>query len=325
MLPSRRGKTTYIILNDNSTIAGTWQTVQFGVGTGSASAAALAGAGLLAIATTLNVNLNATTISGDTTLTSTARAILQVWTGGTGTLTLPLAATVGNGFFFPFANDGTGYSNDCDKRRRFDKRGFHLGITQTQSAFIVSSGGAWYTVGKGSQTNFAVMVLNFNVAGGSNVTETSAQAQNIIQQFTGMLTGNINVIVPNTPQIYFVFNNTTGPYTLTMKTAAGSGVTIDQGANVILYCDGTNVVNAFTSSFGGALSISAGSATSPNLNFIGSATTGIYSPAANQFAVTANGKEVTNFISDASAVNWLQIGGNGNGNSAHYLRARIGY
>ncbi len=305
------GQTYYIILNDNATQAGGWQTVQFGVGTGSASAAALAGAGLLAIANTLNVNTLATAVSGSYSITSAQRGILQVWTGGVGTITLPSAASVGNGFFFPFANNGSGSvtisaGDDID--------GATTSVySQTQSGFIISTGTTWYSVGKGTQTNFAVTLLNLNVAGSADITETSAQAQNVIQQFTGVLTGNINVIVPNTVQLYYIFNDTTGAYTLTVKTAAGTGITVDQGSHTILYCDGTNVVNAFTSTFGGGISLSPGSAGSPNLNFIGSTNTGLYSPATGQIAVTAAGKEVLNFIADASAVNWLEVGATATG------------
>lgn len=309
------GQTYYIILNNNTTQEGNWQTVQFGVGTGSASAAALAGAGLLAAAGLLNVNLDATTIGGSTTLTSSDRAILQVWTGGAGTLTLPTAASVGDGFFFPLANNGSGSITVATSGGdQIDGESTSV-FSQTQSAFIISSGSAWYTVGKGIQNTFSVTLLNLNVAGSADITETSAQAQNIIQQYTGILTGNINIIVPDTVQLYYVFNNTTGAHTLTVKTSGGSGVTIAQGAHSILYCDGTNVINAFTSSFGGAISIAAGSATAPNFNIIGSLTTGIYSPSSNQLAITANGKEVMNFISDASAVNWLQSEATSTGNA----------
>ncbi len=298
------GQTYYILLNANATQAGTWQTVQFGVGTGAASAAALQGAGLLALAALLNVNFNATTLGGSTTLTSAARAILQVWTGGAGTLTLPSAATVGNGFFFPFANNGSGTVtiSSADKIDGATTSDFGL----TQSAFIVSSGATWYTVGKGTQTNFATTLLNLNVAGNADITETSAQAQNIIQQYTGVITGNINVIVPATPQIYFCFNSTSGAFTLTVKTSGGSGIAITQGQNTILYCDGTDIVNAFSSSFGGAISIAAGAAGSPNLNIIGSVTTGIFSLAPGQLSITANGYIVTNFRSAASSVNYIE-------------------
>lgn len=239
-------KTYYLILTDNSTQAGTWQTVQFGVGTGSASAAALAGFGLIALAGVLNVNFTPVLQSIDYSITSGNRASLQVWNGGGGTITLPDASSVGNGFFFAFANNGMGSVTITPSGGdQIDGASSSI-FTQTQSAFIISSGSAWYTVGKGLQNNFSVTLLNLNVAGSSDVVETSAQAENVIQQYTGTLTGNINVIVPDTVQIYYVFNNTGGPYTLTVKTASGTGILIVQGTHVILYCDGTDVVNAFT-------------------------------------------------------------------------------
>lgn len=300
------GQTYYILLNDNTTASGTWQTVQFGVGTGSASAAALAGAGLIATAGLLNVNLDAAIVSNNYSITTADRAILQVWTGGAGVITLPTAASVGDGFFFALANNGSGdVTVTPSGGNQIDTESTSV-FSQTQSGFIISTGTSWYTVGKGLRTNFAVTLLNLNVAGSSDITETSAQAQNIIQQFTGLLTGNINVIMPNTVQLYYIFNNTSGVFTLTVKTAAGTGVTVAQGTHSILYCDGTNILNAFTSTFGGAISISPGSANSPNLNFIGSTSTGIYSPALNQLAITAGGFEVMNFISAASSVNYLQ-------------------
>lgn len=297
------GQTYYILLNDNTTIAGGWQIVQFGVGTGSASAAALAGAGLLAIANTLNANLTSVTVSGGFTVTSAQRAVLQVWVGGSGTIALPTASSVGDGFFLPFANNGSG---SVTFTAADNITGAPTSIyAQGQSGFIFSSGSTWYEVGKSSGSDFAITLLNLNVAGNSDVTETSAQAQNIIQQFTGVLTGNINVIMPATVQLYYIYNNTGGSFTLTVKTAAGSGVTVDQGSHIILYCDGTNIVNAFTSVFGGGITLSAGSAGSPNLNFVGSPNTGIYSPATNEFAITARGKEVMGFLADPAAVNWI--------------------
>lgn len=300
------GQTYYIILNDNTTQSGGWQTVQFGVGTGSASAAALAGAGLLAAAGMLNVNFDAVIVTNNYAITSANRAILQVWTGGTGTITLPSAASVGDGFFFPLANNGSGnVTLATSGGDQIDEASTSV-FSQSQSGFVISSGSAWYTVGKGIQNTFAVTLLNLNVAGSSDIVETSAQAQNIIQQYTGILTGNINVIVPNTVQLYYVFNNTSGAFTLTVKTASGTGILVNQGSHSILYCDGTNVLNAFTSSFGGAITIAPGSANAPNLNFIGSTSTGIYSPSANQFAITAGGYEVMNFTSAASSVNYLQ-------------------
>ena len=86
--------------------------------------------------------------------------------------------------------------------------------------------------------------LSLGVAGNSNVTLTAAQAGNGILNFSGALTGNISVIVPGTTGKWAVENNTTGAFTLTVKTAAGTGVAITQGKSNSIICDGTNVVPA---------------------------------------------------------------------------------
>jgi hypothetical protein len=308
------GQAFYILLNNNTTADGTWQVIQFGVGTGAAVAAALAGAGLSANANLLQQNILGTTLSSTTTLTSTARAVLQIWNGGTGVVNLPSAASVGNGFFFPFANDGTGAvtvtPNGSDQIDGTSTSVFNI----SQSAFIVSTGTAWFTVGKGLQNNFSVTVLNLNVAGSSNVTETTAQAQSIIQQFTGILTENIQIIMPATPQIYFIYNDTTGAYTLTIACAGGgSSIAVAQGTNTILYCDGTNIVGAFSSVIGNSITLPVGTAGAPTLNFQGRTNTGLYSPASGQVALTAGGYEAFNVTSATSSVNYVQVAASSTG------------
>ena len=97
--------------------------------------------------------------------------------------------------------------------------------------------------------------LSKSVAGSSNVTLTAAEARNDVLNFTGTLTGSINVIVPNGPQAWCVTNNTSGAFTLTVKTAAGTGVAVTQGKAADLIADGTNVVlsNNDAAAIGGAL------------------------------------------------------------------------
>lgn len=95
-----------------------------------------------------------------------------------------------------------------------------------------------------SATDIPDGLLAKNVAGGTDVTLTSAEALNTIMQFTGALTANINVIVPTTIRQWTIFNNTSGAFTLTVKTSTGTGIAVTQGKRAILYCDGTNVVRA---------------------------------------------------------------------------------
>ncbi len=85
--------------------------------------------------------------------------------------------------------------------------------------------------------------LQKSVAGSSDVTLTAAEALNMVHQYTGALTGNINVIVPTSAKLYYCENATTGSFTLTVKTSGGTGITLDDKTKVYaLYCDGTNVI-----------------------------------------------------------------------------------
>ncbi|MGH8570784.1 MAG: DUF2793 domain-containing protein, partial [Gammaproteobacteria bacterium] len=88
--------------------------------------------------------------------------------------------------------------------------------------------------------------LSKSVAGGSDVTLTAVEARNQILEFTGTLTASINVVMPASPWEGIVYNATTGAFTLTVKTASGTGVAVTQGRRAVLYADGTNVVQALT-------------------------------------------------------------------------------
>lgn len=301
------GQTYYIILNNNATQAGGWQTVQFGVGTGSASAAALAGYGLLAVAGLLNVNLAAQIVSANFSITPSSQAVPYVWAGGSGAVSLPTAPSVGNGFFFALANNGSGSVTILPNGGNTIDGNSSSVFSQTQSGFILSDGVNWITIGKGIQNTFAVTLLNLNVSGGSNVIETSAQAENIIQIFTGALTGNISVVVPSAVQLYFCSNQTTGNFTLEVKTASGTGVVVPQSTQNILYCDGTNVDNAYTATVSGAFALANGSVALPSLNFQNSISTGLFSPGTGLMSATASGTEVMRFGSNASAINYFGV------------------
>ena len=95
---------------------------------------------------------------------------------------------------------------------------------------------------------------NVNVAGSSNVTLTSNnstsntdddatddQVHNAVLEFSGALTGNINVFTDAVETKYIAFNNTSGSYTLTFGPASGTGVALKQGAKTIVYTDGTTM------------------------------------------------------------------------------------
>lgn len=90
--------------------------------------------------------------------------------------------------------------------------------------------------------------LSKSVAGSSNVTLTAAEYLNPTIELTGTLTGNINVIMPALERTYDFINNTTGAFSVTIKTSGGTGIAAPQGGAARVTCDGTNVEQILTSS-----------------------------------------------------------------------------
>ncbi|MFM0405215.1 gp53-like domain-containing protein [Paraburkholderia dipogonis] len=76
----------------------------------------------------------------------------------------------------------------------------------------------------------------------ANVTLSSTQAARAHLTFSGALTAPINIVFPNWVKDWTVVNNTTGAFSLTCKTAAGTGVAIPQnGSPTKIRGDGTNI------------------------------------------------------------------------------------
>ena len=67
------------------------------------------------------------------------------------------------------------------------------------------------------------------------------QARSAFLDITGTLTGSVNVIIPGLSKGYGVRNSTSGSFTVTMKTATGSGIAIPQGQVISVISDGVSV------------------------------------------------------------------------------------
>jgi hypothetical protein len=74
----------------------------------------------------------------------------------------------------------------------------------------------------------------------ANVTLTPAQAAKSKITLAGTLTGNVQIIFPTWTKEWEVVNNTTGTFTITAKTAAGTGIALAAGQQKITG-DGTNI------------------------------------------------------------------------------------
>jgi hypothetical protein len=75
---------------------------------------------------------------------------------------------------------------------------------------------------------------------------TADEARNMILNISGALTATRNVICPAVSKLYVVRNATTGGQSIILKTSAGSGVTIGNGSNALVFCDGTNVTEGIS-------------------------------------------------------------------------------
>ena len=76
---------------------------------------------------------------------------------------------------------------------------------------------------------------------GGTTTLTSSQNRYPILKITGVLVSNATIVVRTAEKNFHFINGTTGNFSVTVKTAAGTGKTIPRGRAVKVYCDGTNV------------------------------------------------------------------------------------
>lgn len=242
-------------LADNTAANGTWRVYQFGAATSTANAGSLAGYGLQAHGATLETTIPQSNITTNTILTAASRASLYNWEGAAGTITLPAAATVGNNWFCHIRNSGSGSINLNPPGVELVNESTHLTFNPGDSATIVTDGTDFYSIGFGQNATFAFDYVVVDVTGSTNYTLSGSELNRIAYQFIGTLGADVTVIVPSTIQQYWVYNNTTGSFDLSIATATQvSPLLIDTGTRTITYCDGTDVVPAVTAYITGTIS-----------------------------------------------------------------------
>jgi hypothetical protein len=273
------GTAQYIYLTANSTTGGNWGVIAFGSTTSTANAAQLAGLGLVAITTTLNQSHPVVGVATAYTYTASDRAQTGLWTGGAGTGTLPLAATLGNNWFTIFKNNGTGSYTLSTTGGQFIDGLTTKTFQPSESAFVICDGTSYYTIGYGQSNTFFFTSLVYPVTGGT-YNLTTYEIQSITQEYVGTLVSNVTVIYPQVVNLYVVSNQTTdNGFTLTVTTGvSGSAVAIiPPGQQATLVCDGTNFFNANTVQAGAtSLNLVNGTVSTPAINFAAETSTGIW-------------------------------------------------
>ena len=114
----------------------------------------------------------------------------------------------------------------------------------------------------GQITNTNLQILEQAISGydSYNITTTSAalavtngalsNGKNMVLKFTGTLTANTTVTIPDSIEKVYILQDTTtrGGFSLTFKTVSGTGVTLINNKIHIVYSDGTNVTDISGSS-----------------------------------------------------------------------------
>ena len=140
--------------------------------------------------------------------------------------------------------------------------GASLSFNPGDSATILCDGTNFFSIGFGQSVAFSFDYVSISLTSETSpYTLAGANLNRISYSFGGTITGNMDIIVPGTIQQYWVGNDTdlaSAPYTITIKTAAGTGVTLANNSRAIMFCDGTNVVDADTSTISIPVAINQG-------------------------------------------------------------------
>ena len=82
---------------------------------------------------------------------------------------------------------------------------------------------------------------------------TTGVARNMFIEMTGALSfSTTSLIVPANKKMYFIFNNTSGGFAVTVKVSGQTGILVPNGKKVVLTCNGTDIVEAHTAIVGNA-------------------------------------------------------------------------
>lgn len=73
---------------------------------------------------------------------------------------------------------------------------------------------------------------------------TDSAARNMVMVLQGALGAARDLILPTSTKLYFIHNNTSGGFAVTVKCSGQTGVSVPNGAKAILVCNGVDIVEA---------------------------------------------------------------------------------
>jgi hypothetical protein len=159
-----------------------------------------------------------------------------------------------------------------------------------------------------------------------SLTDTTAlqNARALYLNLTGTPGGAATLNVPAVQKAYIVYNNTTGGFAVTVKVSGQTGVSVPNGKTMVLYDNGTDVVDAITHlsslTLGSALPIASGGTGTTSTTFVNLATnvtgtlpvgnggTGATTLTANN-VILGNGTSAVQFVAPGTTGNVLTSNG----------------
>jgi len=250
------GTTRYVWLRTNTTSNGAWSSMVLGAGSVSPDLSSQAGAGLVYFNGLLNTGYPSEDVSSPTySITEGDRASAVTNTGGALTVSFAdLTTAFQDNFFFIARNSGSGTMTLDPSGSQLIDGATTVVLNQGQSCFVIlnASLGEWVTIGRQSSSSTASVTAGvISAAGTGDLALSAAQVAFSIQEFQGLLTGNRTVTYGALTGVWYVYNNTTGAFTMTFRVnGSDSGVEVTQGQRAIITLNGTNATIAFTTTAG---------------------------------------------------------------------------
>ena len=293
-----RGVSVWFYITDNTTVSGIWGNKVLGAGTDPAAASNLAGKGLVAINNQLNLGYPVTTVSSSSfTFTESSRAQNIVWTGGLGTLGLPIGNTVSSGWFIAIRNQGTGTLTLDPLQVGATINGLsNQPIEVGVSTYIVcdTTTGNYYAFGGTGAQNFSFSSATYDVDTILGNTLNLTNGAPIIERFvanSGTRTADLLVVLPAISQFYSVINataNTNYNINLQLSGSVLTPIVVKANTQAFVVSDGL-ALYLINSTAIASLQLNDGSPTAPTLNFINETNTGLYRGGSRQFGITVGG------------------------------------
>jgi hypothetical protein len=289
------GQAVYFYLTDNTTTAGTWGNVAFGVGTSYADAATLAGAGLTTVSGQLATTQNIVDVSVSPTINDASRASTFVWNSGAGTFTLPPTATLSPGWYIGFRNNGTGVLALTPTSPATINGSITVTTTPGDSGFIFydESNNRFVTVGWVAPANVTFTSATYDVDAIVGNTLDLVSYAPIIQTYiaqSGTRTVDLAVTLPPITQIYVLVNNTNqSGYNITFQVqgTSQSPISIPTGTILTALSDGTNLYS-LTQTTTNTFQANSGNAGAPAYTFANDLHTGMYLAGTSILGLSAN-------------------------------------